>query len=87
MYSHEIEEIESLTVDGAGQSFSGNDFRSLRAPGVYALMLEGACLYVGMGMNVIGRISGEGHQQSWKAIKQWRLTLIRVKGTFQAWHD
>lgn len=72
---NDISEIESLVVEGAGQSFTGDDFRSLRRPGVYALMLGDVCLYIGMGRNMLGRIGGESHH-CWLAIRECDKVLL-----------
>lgn len=72
---NDISEIESLVVEGAGQSFTGDDFRSLRRPGVYALMLGDVCLYIGMGRNVLGRAASEGHH-CWLAIRDCDKVLL-----------
>lgn len=75
MNNHELDEIESLTIAGAGQSFTGSDFRSLRSPGVYALMLKDVCLYVGMGGNILGRIGGQSHH-CFRAIRECDRVLL-----------
>lgn len=57
-----IEDIEQWVIPGAGQQFTGDDFRSLREPGVYIFMREGKALYVGKATRLLGRIGARHHQ-------------------------
>ena len=59
----ERDEIAGLVIADAGQSFTGDDFRSLRQPGVYVFMLGAECLYVGMATRLLGRIGGNHHRK------------------------
>jgi hypothetical protein len=75
MQPKDLEEIESLVIEGAAQSFAGDDFRSMPLPGVYVLMLASECLYVGISGSVMGRIRS-GRHHSWKAIKECDKVLL-----------
>lgn len=57
-------DIESLVVEGAGQSFKGDDFRMLCKPCVYMFMKNGLPIYVGMSRNGISRPASRAHAQA-----------------------
>lgn len=51
-------------IQGAGQSFKGNDFRDILGPGVYVLFEKRTPVYVGKGSNMLRRLSGLHHKRS-----------------------
>jgi len=56
--------IEELVLPNAGQSFKASDFNDLCRPGVYLLLDDkGVVLYVGMGRNIMRRLSGWHHKR------------------------
>lgn len=55
-------QLNELIIPGLGQTFKGNDFRSLCGPGVYLMMADETVSYIGMASNVLRRISAEHHQ-------------------------
>lgn len=57
-------DIEPLLIDGAGQSFSGDDFRMLCRPCVYMFMKDGLPLYIGMSSHGIQRVAQKAHRQA-----------------------
>jgi|SRR6266550_5026595 len=65
-----MNEIELLVIPDAGQSFRGNDFRSLCLPCVYLFMKEGLPIYIGASSSGISRPAQRGHRQSIRALKE-----------------
>ena len=57
------QQIEELVLDGMGHRFSSADFSSLLRPGVYVLMAKDEPIYVGMGKNLLRRVSGNHHKR------------------------
>lgn len=49
------------TIPGAGQRFSGEDFRDLLRPGVYAFFKGGKPLYVGTSYSILQRAAYRDH--------------------------
>src|SRR6266478_1822248 len=60
--------IELLVIPDAGQSFKGDDFRSLCLPCVYLFMKEGLPIYIGASISGISRPAQRAHGQAIKAL-------------------
>lgn len=58
-----MNEMELLVIPDAGQSFKGDDFRSLCLPCVYLFMKEGLPIYIGAGSSGISRAAQSNHRQ------------------------
>jgi hypothetical protein len=61
------DDIEALVIKDAGQSFSGEDFRSLLRPCVYMFMRENVPIYIGMSGNGLERVAGRSHHKALNA--------------------
>ena len=61
------DEIEALVIKDAGQSFKGEDFRSLLRPCVYMFLRENVPIYIGMSGNGIERVAGRSHHKALNA--------------------
>jgi len=57
-------DIESLVVEGAGQSFKGDDFRMLCRPCVYVFLKDELPIYVGMSGYGMQRAAQHKHPQA-----------------------
>lgn len=68
--------ISKLIIQDSGQSFNGNDFRSLKNPGVYVFLKGSKPLYVGMSKCVLQRIGFANHLQAARAIDECDKVLI-----------
>ena len=55
--------IKTLTLHTRGQKFKAWDFHALLEPGVYVAVKSGKPLYVGMGKNLLRRLSGLHHKR------------------------
>lgn len=58
------DQLAKLIIPDSGQQFKGNDLRQLMGPGVYVLIEEEVVLYVGVGKNILRRISSKHHQKA-----------------------
>jgi len=56
--------IENFVLQNAGQRFLTKDLNDLLKPGVYVIMKAGIPIYVGMGKNLLRRVSGNHHKRN-----------------------
>lgn len=76
--------LPQLVVPDSGQRFAGQDFRSLRLPGVYMFLKDESVLYIGMSSCLLQRTGSSKHSQASKAIAQCDAVLLYPCRSLQA---